>query len=649
MAAHTDVVRYRWTELDWAAARAGLSVTPYKIPASSLEGARDYALGQTIEVSLGLTTDPPTVARFFRDGYEWVPLPDGVVALTLVDLFGALFAKDPVRFAHFDPLLVMATAAAHDFDLVKKASPLDLLDPALQPFADLAWLHFEYWGNGEWRGQVVDDIVRPVTTVEPAATWPWGKLPWEWPHPHTAAMIALAPQAIPIDKAGAKLAKVLARSAIRGAPIKAIARASGMPATMHVTSLPPPRIELDGWNRQTFVPFKLGEWKLRESKIRFRVTLPLPATRTHFEILHARNVIHSEAHDGGQFVLPGVHIWSWDGYDDDGVLDTALLAKNELSARVTIVDAKGRTSVATTELGSGFDSIRWVEARIDTKSKSVHVAVHARFSNPSDVELTTFHIPLPTLPGGASVGGSVQAAAAAGGALMPLASASGAIPEIPGVPMAELISGDQLAIPLRIPSVFDLHPSRFEQFKSDIVAGIAYHWSRSISLDGEPWAISVSCKERAKDSVRTFLADALSSGMSKLGIDGVTLPGDMGERSTNLATFAEGLPIIDVWTPNDEFRQHTGAHELGHSVLRETNNFYYSLTHKRTSTVMQVSLPSAPAFPPEQESGRYEGEFDLMLYTNPPNTAPPDWTYKHTFATEDDARGLVWMSKVVFG
>ncbi len=627
MGVHGARIRYTWTELDWLAALAGGSVTPYKIPSGSLEGSGHFEHGQVVDVPLGLSNDPPAVARFFRSGYEWVPLPEGVVAATLMDLFAALFAKDPLRFAHFDPVLVAAIAAARDFALAKTLSPTAVLDPSLQPFGDLALLHFEYWENGRWRANVVGETVRPF--ARPKSGPSRFHLPWFGPHPWQAALIALAPQALPTAKGGAGIERVLARAPVRGAPIKALARPSGeAPVTMRVTTLPPPRIELDGWAKQTLVPFQLGEWKLGESKIRFRLTLPLPAARTRIEIFHSGSAIYAETHEGGEYLLPGVHVWSWDGYDQDGVLDTGLLAQNELSARLTVIDAAGRASVATTDIGTSYDAIRWVDARIDRNAKTVSVAVHARFSNPSEVELASFGVPLPNVHGAASAG----------------------LPDIPGVAMAEVLSGGELPVALHIPSVFDAEPEQFATFRRLIVQGIAKHWSRpSIALDGQAWQIFVSCHERTSDSVRTFVAKRLPKALHQLGMMADAPIGgektDMGGRSVNLATIAEGLPIIDVWREdeNDLRRAYVGAHELGHSVLRETHNFYYSLTHKGTSTPGQQPLPDAPALPAERSAD----EIDVMLYYG--DSSVPEWTYNRTFATEDDARGLVWMAKVVFG
>jgi hypothetical protein len=72
-------------------------------------------------------------------------------------------------------------------------------------------------------------------------------------------------------------------------------------------------------------------------------------------------------------------------------------------------------------------------------------------------------------------------------------------------------------------------------------------------------------------------------------------------------------------------------------VLRESRNFYDSLTHKGTSNVAQQA-DGAVAQP-------LTGEIDLMLYwTN----RVDDWQGRTT-ATDEDCRGLISMAKVCFG
>lgn len=655
MTAHSDLIQYRWNQMDVWAAFIGLSVSPYKIPADRLNKPKQLHHGQLVDLSLSLSTEPATVGRFFREGYEWIDVPEGVSGGTLVELFSALYEHDKRKFAHFDPMMVMATTAARNVANVKAMTLTSIADANIQPFGDLALLHFEYWGNSWLRAEVLGGTFKPAEVLPFGLEFLSFPLPWFGSNPLAAPLAALVPQSIPTEKNGKKIEKVLARTQLKGAPIRAVANPdSTKKKAVTVVSIPPPRIELDGWGKQVLVPYFLKEWKTGESKIRFRITLPLPAVKTRIEILHAKNVIFHEEHSGGEFLIPGMHVWSWDGFDDDGILDTGLLKQNELSARVTVTDMAGRTAVGTTELGTGPGNIRWVDVRVDKRAKTIQVATYARFSRPSEVEITKLKIPL---PGGGAIGEALTAGAAALGSnpvtsLAPMIPGlGGAMPEIPGVNLPEIINSNELSIPLTVPSVLDLEPDKHDMIKNAVIEGTGYHWSRaepgscSVRVNGEEWLLYVSCKERSNDAVRTFLCKALPQALQEIGLhDGSSFGQRFGERSVNLATFAEGLPIINIYEEGDEYDNlaKTGAHELGHSVLRETVNFYHSLTHKGTSTIGQVIEPSAPMLP----AAGTGTEIDIMLYMQ--GSDPSDWRGR-TRATEDDARGLVWMSQVVFG
>src|SRR5882757_4660705 len=103
---YTDVVTYRWTEVDTLATLTPvlkLTVSPYSILSGSLPGAQGHKAGDYVDLPLYLSTDLPTLARFYRDGYTWIPIPPDVTpGDTLLDLFKALYAYDPVLFAHCD-------------------------------------------------------------------------------------------------------------------------------------------------------------------------------------------------------------------------------------------------------------------------------------------------------------------------------------------------------------------------------------------------------------------------------------------------------------------------------------------------------------------------------------------------------------------
>lgn len=659
MSTHTDVVPYRWTNFDRLAASPwapipNLHLTPYRIPVSAVSWARDFAPGDRVDVSLGLTNDPSAVARFFREGYEWIDVPAEVsVGSNIMGLFEALYAHDRRKFAHLDPALNVVATAASTIANAPGTTIATAIDPNLLPFADLALLHFEHWGNTDLRAAVINDLSTsftiPLLDIDPLST----------------LMTSLVPLAIPTQLRGAKVEKVLARRPVKGVPIRAVPTTQPEPRQkqVRVMTLQPPRIELDRFDRQTLRPLRFTEWQPRASKIRFRIILPVSAYQTRIEILRGTSVYYAETHELGDFVLPGTHLWTWDGYDQDDVLDTTILKQNDLSARLTVVDIHGRTSVATTELGTAPGTVRWVDAKVMPRHRRIEVTVACRFTSPSDLEIAAFRIPLGPLGGALSsmIGGLASIAAPTG---VPGASAVGMIPGLPSLPsggsllppypglpgpsmIPPVLNTNQLAMAVNFPPILDLDEERFSRLQTAVMAGIARHWSRTVSLEGVEWTIDVRCQLRnGADAQWTVLCRSVPEALNDPSIG-------FGKRSFNLATFMEGLPIVNIWEDGDDdtseevtdidaARARVGAHELGHSVLRELKSFYYSLTHKGTSTIGQDPSASAPSW-----ASYADGEIDLMHYQSG-GSRPADWQTRER-AVEEDALALVGMATVSFG
>jgi hypothetical protein len=95
--------------------------------------------------------------------------------------------------------------------------------------------------------------------------------------------------------------------------------------------------------------------------------------------------------------------------------------------------------------------------------------------------------------------------------------------------------------------------------------------------------------------------------------------------------------VVDLYIPTEsvEDRQNTGAHELGHSVLRERGGVEFSLTHKGSSTTGQVPVPgtAVPAAP---------AEIDVMLYFDDGSLYSVD----RVKAIEQDVKALISLAKV---
>lgn len=685
MSTHNEIVPYRWTELDRMAVVTqfpSAHVTPYSIPASSLGHATEPQSGDLIRVPLGATEDAAVVERFFREGYEWVPLPEDIdpTGQTLVQLFAKLYQKDSYLFSHFDPVVVASLEMARAAAEFPEKSVVQLITSPPIPFADLSQLHFDYWGNTKLRFEVVNSVVQQKEVKVGPFKFDF---PWFGSNPLLGLLTTLLPPALPAERNGAKLEYVLARKPRKGVPIMALPRrvGGGVSTTLKVVSLPPLHIELDGWQVQTLVPLRSDGTKRSPSKIRFRLHIAFPASQVRLEILRGNAVYYQETHDGGEYLIPGIHIFSWDGCDDAGVFDSIALKQNDLTARLIAVDFNGRVGTATTSLGTSPGTVRWVDTRMDPKAKAVEVTTYARFRRVSELKIGSIELALPGLPGG-SFGSAVTGLSnmVPKGALAPVIPGinrlipeferkkkgpetpppfgipddpTGILPVPPGVPQLS-VAGDKLKLEVFVPPLLELDDEKFARHKSLILMGTAKYWTRTgmraVSIEGEPWDVKTIAFERTKDATPTFLCRTLPEALKSIGIgDGSKLPEGFGSRSMNWA-FMEGFPIIGIWEDSDgkdadAHRARTGAHEVGHTVLRERGGLLLSLTHKGTSTIGQVALPAPDG--PLYVTGETT-EIDIMKYKQLGSSWPDDWQ-ERMVAAEEDVLGLIGLGTVCFG
>ncbi len=765
MKLYTQTINYRWTALDAAAAYVGdiidIWATPYRIRPRALDtGTRGLTLGlpllteeklgvdfdwggfnvgDLVSFSLGLTIDPPSVARFFREGYEWIDVPDDVKTKgkSIKEVLEACFELDPDRFAHFDPAVVYTSHAlttAANWPEIMPNSPFKLpafaLNPYNYPWGDLAMLHFEYWENTELRAALInqyanfDDAKKPqwggwdtLKSFGTVALFMLSNDPW------TGIWGDLWPWMVPAEKGDFKLKKVLARKPLCGVPIQALPtspKPNGSSESdnrmVTVVSLPLPRIELDGFGRQTITPLRdpvgtlpgpFGR-RLRASKLRFRVTIPVPALNTRIEIFRGDSLYYRETHQLGEFLLPGAHVWSWDGYDKDGIFDSMVLKGGQLSARLTVTDLKGRTSVATMPLATAPDKFRWVDVRIDPANEQVDVTVFAQFLSPSEMKLLDVSLPLDNLSKALNdgIGWLAEKASPSGGAAMMgmVPSLLDAWPSDAGTKFDEILeelraafrtegqgsaagestaadaiakykdlvpamlNTDEIAVGSELGRIFegsDLDQGKFESMRTAVMTGIQRHWSRMVRIEGAEWTLSVNCKERAVDAQRTYLAS--SKGVIGWARGGGPEEGGEAHRSFNLG-IVEGLPVFNIWhetwvqpqnhvdrgwiTDVDARFAKTGAHELGHSVLIERKDWLFSMTHKGTSSMSQKKLSTSPFHLEEDENDNVNWEIDLMYYFHKdslPPLGPHETWQERTKGAEEDACVLISMGKVSFG
>lgn len=468
----------------------------------------------------------------------------------------------------------------------------DLSRMTHQEKSNFCLLHFEFWRNTDYRYAVTE--IRPGGDPVLGTGFDYKLLKDQ------AHSLPVAPTG------GSKIAWALGKPPRPADPIKppplpkppSGGKPNGGPKATVVTPLRP-QIELATWRKQTLEVMKIDGTGFLASRLTFRVMLDGPSVKTSLQIRKNGEVFYEETFDKGPFLEKGDHDWEWDGFGSDGVLDTESLKRNRWSARVLTVDKVGRTSFGAVVLHVSPAGMPWVDVLVNRADKRFEVTVYAAFAN---------------------------------------------MREVPALPV--VIPGAWVPVFVKPPPTMFLDNANFVSYRDRIIAGIGKFWSRDqLGLIGESWAVRTTCKMRDKGAVPTILGRALTVAelaawaAESPDVGGWAQANGVGRRSFNLATLWEGWPVVDLFIPeerNDD-REYTGAHELGHSVLRERGGTEFSMTHKRSSTLGQAPVPGtiAPAAP---------AEIDVMLYFDDMT----NFWLGRVKAVEEDVRALISLAKVVF-
>jgi hypothetical protein len=582
MAKHSDSVDYKWTDRDQTAAQKAAGGAPFD-KTDVYRYVTPYGI---------LPLAPPGAASLAKGAPVKIALGDSMEEWRVNRFFKSGFSWQEAPGDIGGKTLEELSQNLFARDPVLYAAH-DLGKSAAQNKSDFCLLHFDYWQNTDYRFS--------VTELEAADADPVLGSGFDW------TLLASTAHTLPAEAKGTRIKWVLVKTPPPVPPIKVPPvvkpipdKPAPTPPEDHestIVVLTRPEIALDSWFSQTLEPMKIDGTGFGGSRLQFKVTLAGPCVKTTLQIRRNGDVHYEETFDKGPFIEKGSFVWEWDGYDSDGKLDTADLKRNNFSARVTIIDKAGRTTFGSVALKISPDGMKWVDVVVKRPEKAFEVTVYGTYVNMSDV---------PALP---------------------------------------IIGPGMIPVFVKPPATMFLDPAIFVDYRRDIIEGIGKFWSRdALALAGDDWSVKTTCVERATNAVPTILGRALDiAELNAWKLESPTIGGwakanGVGRRSFNLATLREGLPVVDLYIPTEPVveRQYTGAHELGHSVLRERGGVEFSMTHKGSSTIGQVPTPGIryPAAP---------AEVDVMMYFDEPSTPLP---YDRVLAAKEDVFALISLAKV---
>ena len=374
-------------------------------------------------------------------------------------------------------------------------------------------------------------------------------------------------------------------------------------------------------NNDTFVPLGIrsydGSYESKYIMIPYTIS-GSNAKKLTIQIRNGSTELYKQEFTAPSSLSVGKHYWSWDGFDNEGILDTEILTKGNLNCKITAVSQKGNVFTKFKDLKFSYKQVNWVDVRIDRSNKIIQATVRINLRDGGAVGIKPYN--------------EIVFEGTFGEKVITLKE------ERPWE-----------AIPKNTLNVYR-HPIikkqllSFEKLRDLALQGVERYWSRqSSNQEGKNVKIGDDFYQvivRAIPHKEGMVAPKIIFFTNKKE--------DNSNRSHNWFASRELYYKVGyiqksngIWeyiiekNATEEF-QETAAHEIGHKLLEDYGGLKYSYKHKGTSTLLQDPIKNTP-YP-------QKGEIDLMKYSD--DKYYPSGYYQRTVLSEEDLKGLLWLTKM---
>ena len=367
----------------------------------------------------------------------------------------------------------------------------------------------------------------------------------------------------------------------------------------------------------TFVPLGIKSFdnKFENKYISLSYTLSDNAQEVTLQIRDGEEEIYKKVITSPSEVSKGQHFWSWDGFDKNGILDTARLTKAKRLNYKISVKRKNNIFSETQYFKISYSEVNWVDVKINRPKKEIYVTLRVNLRDGGAEGLKGFRIQQTSSFGTYT---NIE------------------IDPPRDVPAAILKKWGHPPITSRTRS--------YENLRDLALKGIEKYWSRhslnigkNIKVNSETYQVFVEAIYDEKGMIAPkiiFFTNKKDSNLNRsrnwfLSRELYYKVGYIQRDDNNWKYISESKAIVEF--------QETAAHEIGHKLLEEYGDMWYSYKHKGTSTlVTQVPLENTP-YP-------IIGEIDLMKYSS--DMYYPSDYYDRVILSEKDLKGLLWFTKM---
>lgn len=374
-----------------------------------------------------------------------------------------------------------------------------------------------------------------------------------------------------------------------------------------------------------FVPLGIPDFKGGSTKgyIALKYTISgQPADKVELEVRRGGSSFFKIEVADTTKLTAGSHEYRWDGFDDNGILDTAFYVNSDLNL-LSRIYVKGQVKFNTIKFNCSYEEVDWVDVRIDKTSKRIDVTLRVDLRDGGEKG---------TEKDCKEMGKSRNA------------------------PIVKVCPWDKIPDDKIKPSQPIIKTAkRFNELEKLALEGLNYHWGRNrnhfiaknVEIKGELYEVfvnAVNTTENAMDDVSLIFNTNnkwMRSGNPGT-VDGpISFVGNLISReaicyNVGYINHSYGWQFQSLSKENIAFKE-TSAHEIGHTILKAYGGTFYSYGHKGSvNTITQSENSNATNYP-------INGEIDLMKYFK--NWIPYNQRNK-MIATEDDVLSLIWLTKI---
>lgn len=134
-----------------------------------------------------------------------------------------------------------------------------------------------------------------------------------------------------------------------------------------------------------FIPLGIPDFNGEKERDFFQFTYDIEdndAIELLIQIRDGNKVIYEETITDVSKLTQGTHICQWDGFDSNGILDTAKLTQaKSLNFYATGKDTDGNIDRSSANFEANYDEVEWVDVRIDKTASRIDVTLRVNLKD----------------------------------------------------------------------------------------------------------------------------------------------------------------------------------------------------------------------------------------------------------------------------